>query len=142
MPSDPTKIFKHCFLAAKVDGKYVDTISGQRDDSDNDECPHNDPLIFADKDWDLDHLNKGDVKMETHPFGIKQGSNPCDWWKCACEAANTVSGITHYDQNTTNSNWFLAQVIKNCGGRADFPMSASGAFIDPGYPLIGPLLPY
>ena len=126
MPSGGNvSLFRHCYLAIEDEsGKYVETISGQRDEETG-------FVVFADSFWDLNHLNNvpfweelnGDTDDREFPFNTGK-SSACKFAKCACETAKKLHGSFTYMQAWQNSNTFLSRLISKCGGMADFPNSA------------------
>lgn len=96
----------------------METISGYNGDTGKTE--------FADSSWDLGHLKVGDVKSKEYSFSLPAGKSACEYFACACKAANELSGKHGYNQYTDNSNTFLWRVIDKCGGKASFPWNAIG----------------
>lgn len=111
----------HCYLAVYLDGKPVETFSGQRDEETG-------LIVWADFNWDLGHLKDPyDAQGDTeYPFSTN-GADFCDWLECAFRVGGLISGTMSYNQYCRNSNTFLTRVIQRCAGAADFPLSAIGS---------------
>ncbi len=104
-------ILRHCYLAVQNDdGRYVSTISGQRDEDTG-------MAVFADEFWDLNHLNDDPLWVEmngdtddTENLLFNTGRmDGCEFAQCACEAAKRLHGTFTYMQAWQNSNTFLSR---------------------------------
>ncbi len=82
MPSDPSGMFYHCFLAVKDSGgNYIEAVSGIADDKGG--SPTEGMTISAVcagcAQWDLDAIQT--VDHDTFPFGLPVGQDDCDFLK-------------------------------------------------------------
>jgi len=110
--------FVHCYLSIRdLGGKEVNTISAFPD------VPDHEGYTTYSADTD-----KGSGGKE-YPLTVK--GNSCSWLKCANDYANdygnTTNGKTKYDSVSNNSNRFVTEVIRHCGGSANFPWGAWGS---------------
>ncbi|WP_437191559.1 RHS repeat domain-containing protein [Planctomicrobium sp. SH527] len=140
MPSDPTGIFLHCFIAAlnTETWTYSEAVSGMRDDV-KDSVTYNRTVysvIAGVPDWDLTEItpdgSDGEQWHKEYFFrpavgpGLRYKDN-CDWIKCASDYAREISGQFGYNQYYDNSNTFITRVIRHCGGSVFFPVYAIGS---------------
>jgi hypothetical protein len=110
---------KHCYLVAKYsNGRRRHSISA-----------------FPGGSGILEYFPMEDLREGGSPAGFQlpTGMSPCDFYRCAKNAALDINNERHeyekppFDMGELhNSNWFITEIVRRCGASVSTPRGASG----------------